>query len=429
MAKLTLSDITGGYISSTTFNANNTLLEAALENTLSRDGTSPNAMSAVLDMNSYAINNLPDAVNNQSPVTLAQAASLASVTTSLSQENVGAVLYPRTAAEVSASVTPTNYYYEPGNVLRYGTNTNPGTTDMSDADGVINAYAPAGKYLIDTVYVPLGVTFRGDGAIETTARAATTFIQSGGVDPIRVKSLVAGSLWAWYGKMHDFAVYGDTAETVGFGINFKDSSGNNVYPQDTSIIRDITIRKMPQGGINIPGGCLPLSIGPIKCLFNNGPGITVSRGSGQIQSLNFLDVSGDGNNGGLIAINNHNSNDGSVTITNLKSEFRVNADYSSAEHQSNAIVCTTCPNMTLVINGATHISSVPDGGNFKKPGDFISLSGSTPKIMWSGIAIRVRGTDTGTDPKIIGGLGTVSETIYTDSCGIYNGVFKMFEAP
>lgn len=72
MAKLTLSDISGGYISSTTFNANNTLLEAALENTLSRDGTGPNQMGADLDLNSNRITNLTDGVNNQDAVTVYQ---------------------------------------------------------------------------------------------------------------------------------------------------------------------------------------------------------------------------------------------------------------------------------------------------------------------------------------------------------------------
>ena len=51
----------------------------------------------------------------------------------LTAAGVGAVLYPRTAAEISAGVTPTNYQYEPGNVLRYGTNTTPGTTDITSA--------------------------------------------------------------------------------------------------------------------------------------------------------------------------------------------------------------------------------------------------------------------------------------------------------
>jgi hypothetical protein len=35
MAKLSLTDISAGYLNITTFNANNALIEAALENTLS----------------------------------------------------------------------------------------------------------------------------------------------------------------------------------------------------------------------------------------------------------------------------------------------------------------------------------------------------------------------------------------------------------
>ena len=40
-------------------------------------------------------------------------------------------VYHRSAAERSASVTPTNYYKEHGHLYRYGTNTTPGTTDMA----------------------------------------------------------------------------------------------------------------------------------------------------------------------------------------------------------------------------------------------------------------------------------------------------------
>ena len=58
MAKLTLNDITGGYQTATAYNANNALVEAALENTLSLDGTTPNQMGAALDMNSNDVNNV-----------------------------------------------------------------------------------------------------------------------------------------------------------------------------------------------------------------------------------------------------------------------------------------------------------------------------------------------------------------------------------
>lgn len=58
MAKITLTDVTSGYGVAAAVNANNTLVEAAIENTLSRDGTSPNDMQADFDMGGYKIRNL-----------------------------------------------------------------------------------------------------------------------------------------------------------------------------------------------------------------------------------------------------------------------------------------------------------------------------------------------------------------------------------
>jgi len=72
MAKITLADMSGGYQSVSLYNANNVLLEAAIENTLSRDGTTPNMMEANLDMNSYKITNLANGTNNQDAVTVYQ---------------------------------------------------------------------------------------------------------------------------------------------------------------------------------------------------------------------------------------------------------------------------------------------------------------------------------------------------------------------
>jgi hypothetical protein len=71
MAKLTLSDLASLANQASaiaTINANNALIETALENTLSRDGTSPNTMGANLDMNSNRILNLPAASADTEPV-------------------------------------------------------------------------------------------------------------------------------------------------------------------------------------------------------------------------------------------------------------------------------------------------------------------------------------------------------------------------
>lgn len=74
MAKLVLSDINSTVAGSliTTINNNSDLIEAALENTLSRDGTAPNQMDAELDMNSNPIYNLPEAVTDTEPVRLSE---------------------------------------------------------------------------------------------------------------------------------------------------------------------------------------------------------------------------------------------------------------------------------------------------------------------------------------------------------------------
>lgn len=70
MAKLTLQDLTSlenQQSAVASINSNNSAIETALENTLSRDGTSPNSMGASLDMNNNRILNLPEPVADQEP--------------------------------------------------------------------------------------------------------------------------------------------------------------------------------------------------------------------------------------------------------------------------------------------------------------------------------------------------------------------------
>lgn len=63
---------------------------------------------------------------------------------------LGALLYPQTAAELAASVTPTNYLWPPGDVRRYGFNGDAGVTDNTTAiQNALNGNAGALK-----VYVP-----------------------------------------------------------------------------------------------------------------------------------------------------------------------------------------------------------------------------------------------------------------------------------
>lgn len=67
MAKIVLNDAATLADVVSNINSNNATLETAMENTLSRDGTSPNAMAASLDMNSNRILNLPLPLNPNEP--------------------------------------------------------------------------------------------------------------------------------------------------------------------------------------------------------------------------------------------------------------------------------------------------------------------------------------------------------------------------
>lgn len=85
--------------------------------------------------------------------------------------------FARTAAEIAGSIIPVNYLMDPGNVLRYGNNTVPGTTNMTAAFQAASdqsnqptgarPYAPSGSYLITSTVTPGRLGFYGDGPPRT----------------------------------------------------------------------------------------------------------------------------------------------------------------------------------------------------------------------------------------------------------------------
>ena len=139
MAKLTLQDIAAGYGSTTTLNANNALIEAAIENTLSRDGTTPNTMSADIDMNSNHLVNVADPTADHHVVTkgyvdanygeasvIAAAASAAaaaiSETNAATSESAASAAQTaaeaaQTAAEAAAAIIPDPSTGSPGEAI------------------------------------------------------------------------------------------------------------------------------------------------------------------------------------------------------------------------------------------------------------------------------------------------------------------------
>lgn len=67
MTKIILNDVTNILTAGTVINNNSQRIENAIENTLSRDGTSPNEMNADLDMNNNRVYNLPEPIAETEP--------------------------------------------------------------------------------------------------------------------------------------------------------------------------------------------------------------------------------------------------------------------------------------------------------------------------------------------------------------------------
>jgi hypothetical protein len=102
-------------------------------------------------------------------------------------------VYHKTAAETSAGVTPTNYQYEPGNVLRYGAVGDGSTDDLTAIQNAIDIAATAGGGVVyfpysfsgykvsSTIQIKEGVHLTGDAPFDgwiawATALASGNFI-------------------------------------------------------------------------------------------------------------------------------------------------------------------------------------------------------------------------------------------------------------
>lgn len=141
MAKLTLTDLAdldNPTTATTNINTNSASTEAALENTLSRDGTSPNQMLSELDMNSFRIVNLSAPASLTEPLRLQDLEDLAGGTVNInSSASVSSYTYPTGTARTIASKL--NEYIS---VKDFGATGN-GSTDDTIALAAVKTYLDA----------------------------------------------------------------------------------------------------------------------------------------------------------------------------------------------------------------------------------------------------------------------------------------------
>lgn len=111
MPKVTLPSLASGYLSTDTLNEALETIQDAFDNTLSRDGSTPNTMSAALDMNGNAVINIGASTDPTSVVSLD---AMQSYVDSRASGMVVQKLERHTAASAQTAFTLTTMTYEVG---------------------------------------------------------------------------------------------------------------------------------------------------------------------------------------------------------------------------------------------------------------------------------------------------------------------------
>jgi hypothetical protein len=200
MSKLVLNNIVSGYASSTAYNVNNALIETALENTLSRDGTTPNQMEADFDLNGNDI--LNGGIINATDIVIAgdSLAGAASIATTAAASAL--------ASENAAAISETNSAVSAATAAAYASN-------------IVNwdfkgAWLTATAYLVDNI-----VTQAGSSYICVVSHTSGTFA----TDLTAVKWVLFASKGAAGAGAGDLLAANNLSELVGTAATARSNIG------------------------------------------------------------------------------------------------------------------------------------------------------------------------------------------------------------
>lgn len=244
MTKTTLNDLVNLENQTSAvniINANNETIEVAFDNTLSRDGTSPNQMESVLDMNSNRIINLVDPVSTSEPITLSY------LNFALSDVEAGL----GTLTPVSAAMAPVvNATTRPVGKGLLGLAANAYTFDTRTLAAATNI--PVGTTSVST----LGFSSAGDGgdAIYTLGVAFTP----GGFQS------ADGQWWTMSTDMLNvkaFGAKGDYSAITTTGTN--DTAAFNLAIAEQGLINNTKKIYLPRGNYAITPGSLSILVGSL----------------------------------------------------------------------------------------------------------------------------------------------------------------------
>lgn len=228
---------------------------------------------------------------------------------SLTQIIIGQILYPRSAAEIAAGVTPINIWLPYGWITRYGTNTTPGTTDMASAlsaaaaqgaqtgsSGAASVFLPKGNFLIASeVVLPDATVIRGSGMQNSILRMSTAI--SAGSALLRLSTFNRGVTF------EDFQILIPAANVgkANRGIRMAETRGariSRIAIYGIGTVSDDTIAILFDGSGTFTGEGTLIS----DCLFSNhlrGVDLQGTCTDVQITNSTFFGTSGHGSSRGV----------------------------------------------------------------------------------------------------------------------------------
>lgn len=297
MAKLTLTDLSvfnGSAI--TAINNNNAAIETALENTLSRDGTTPNSMSADLDMNSHNILNLgdldmnqhritdlPEPISGSEPLRLQDASTLnggGTITSFPAGGTKGQTLVKSTNLDYSVEWVSDAYQY---NVKTYGAVGDGVTDDYTAIQEAINdlidagggtLYFPAAPdgYLVNTAQLSINLS-----AVTTRYEDRVRLIGDGPASTLIKSTTLAVPLLAYVGRSDNVEAYLSIENLRFKGNSVASSVGISLSKAAYAELKNVVIESFELGMDNTD--VEQISMYDCEIRFNVG-GVRVNAGTG-----------------------------------------------------------------------------------------------------------------------------------------------------